>query len=52
MVTGRGLGAFGNVIHPYPTLAEGLKATAGAYTRTRLTPLAKRLFALWFRLTG
>jgi len=52
MVTGRGLGAFGNVIYPYPTLAEGLKATAGAYTRTRLTPLAKRLFALWFRLTG
>jgi pyruvate/2-oxoglutarate dehydrogenase complex dihydrolipoamide dehydrogenase (E3) component len=52
MVTGQGLGAFGNVIYPYPTLAEGLKATAGAYTRTRLTPLAKRLFALWFRLTG
>lgn len=52
MVTGQGLGAFGSVIYPYPTLAEGLKATAGAYTRTRLTPLAKRLFALWFRLTG
>jgi hypothetical protein len=52
MVTGQGLGAFGNVIYPYPTLAEGLKTTAGAYTRTRLTPLAKRLFALWFRLTG
>jgi pyruvate/2-oxoglutarate dehydrogenase complex dihydrolipoamide dehydrogenase (E3) component len=52
MVTGQGLGAFGNVIYPYPTLAEGLKATAGAYTRTRLTPLAKRLFALWFRVTG
>ena len=34
------------------TLAEGLKATAGAYTRTRLTPAAKRLFGLWFRLTG
>jgi pyruvate/2-oxoglutarate dehydrogenase complex dihydrolipoamide dehydrogenase (E3) component len=47
-----GLGAFGNVIYPYPTLAEGIRVTAGAYTRTRLTPLAKRLFGLWFRLTG
>ena len=52
MVDGVGLGAFANVIHPYPTQAEGLKATAGAYNRTRLTPLVKRLFALWFRLTG
>jgi len=52
IATGAGLGAFGNLIYPYPTLAEGLKATAGAYTRTRLTPLARRLFGLWFRLTG
>jgi pyruvate/2-oxoglutarate dehydrogenase complex dihydrolipoamide dehydrogenase (E3) component len=52
MVSGVGLGAFSNVIYPYPTLAEGLKATAGAYTRTRLTPTVKRLFGLWFRLTG
>jgi pyruvate/2-oxoglutarate dehydrogenase complex dihydrolipoamide dehydrogenase (E3) component len=51
IATGAGLGAFGNLIYPYPTLAEGLKATAGAYTRTRLTPLARRLFGLWFRLT-
>jgi pyruvate/2-oxoglutarate dehydrogenase complex dihydrolipoamide dehydrogenase (E3) component len=52
IATGAGLGAFGNLIYPYPTLAEGLKATAGAYTRTRLTPTAKRLFGLWFRLTS
>jgi len=50
--SGLGLGAFANLIYPYPTLAEGLKATAGAYTRTRLTPTVKRLFGLWFRLTG
>jgi pyruvate/2-oxoglutarate dehydrogenase complex dihydrolipoamide dehydrogenase (E3) component len=50
--SGLGLGAFANLIYPYPTLAEGLKATAGAYTRTRLTPMVKRLFGLWFRLTG
>jgi pyruvate/2-oxoglutarate dehydrogenase complex dihydrolipoamide dehydrogenase (E3) component len=49
---GLGLGAFANLIYPYPTLSEGLKATAGAYTRTRLTPTVKRLFGLWFRLTG
>jgi pyruvate/2-oxoglutarate dehydrogenase complex dihydrolipoamide dehydrogenase (E3) component len=47
-----GLGAFGNLIYPYPTLAEGLKATAGAYTRTRLTATVKRLFGLWFRWTA
>jgi hypothetical protein len=29
-----------------------IKASAGAYLRTRLTPFAKRLFNLWFRLTG
>ena len=52
ITTGAGLGAFGNLIYPYPTLAEGLKATAGAYTRTRLTPALKRLFGLWFRLTA
>jgi pyruvate/2-oxoglutarate dehydrogenase complex dihydrolipoamide dehydrogenase (E3) component len=52
MVAGIGLGTFANVIYPYPTLSEVLKATAGAYTRTRLTPTVKRLFALWFRLTG
>ena len=39
-----GLGAIGNVIHPYPTQAEGLKRAAGLYTRTRLTPGLKRWF--------
>jgi pyruvate/2-oxoglutarate dehydrogenase complex dihydrolipoamide dehydrogenase (E3) component len=52
MVAGVGLGRFASVIFPYPTLAEALKAAAGAYSRTRLTPAARRLFALWFRLTG
>ena len=37
-----GLGAFTRVIYPYPTQGEALKAVAGAYTRTRLTPFAKR----------
>jgi len=51
MVNGVGLGAFTNVIHPYPTQAEAIKAVAGLYTRTRLTPRVKRLFEGWLRLS-
>lgn len=51
MVNGVGLGAFTNVIHPYPTQAEAIKAVAGLYTRTRLTPRVKRLFESWLRLS-
>lgn len=51
MTQGVGLGAFTNVIHPYPTQAEAIKAVAGLYTRTRLTPRVKRLFEAWLRLT-
>ncbi len=39
-----GLGAFTDVIYPYPTQGEAIKASAGLYTRTRLTPLVKRVF--------
>jgi pyruvate/2-oxoglutarate dehydrogenase complex dihydrolipoamide dehydrogenase (E3) component len=51
MTNGVGLGAFTNVIHPYPTQAEAIKAAAGLYTRTRLTPGVKRLFEAWLRIT-
>jgi pyruvate/2-oxoglutarate dehydrogenase complex dihydrolipoamide dehydrogenase (E3) component len=51
MTNGVGLGAFTNVIHPYPTQAEAIKAVAGLYTRTRLTPRVKRLFEGWLRLS-
>ncbi len=51
MMNGVGLGAFANVIHPYPTQAEAIKAAAGLYTRTRLTPLVKRLFESWLRFS-
>jgi len=44
---GIGLGAFTNVIYPYPTQGEAIKRAAGAYTRTRLTPTVKRLFERW-----
>ncbi len=46
-----GLGAFTSVIRPYPTQAEAIKAAAGLYTRTRLTPGVKRLFGAWLRLS-
>jgi pyruvate/2-oxoglutarate dehydrogenase complex dihydrolipoamide dehydrogenase (E3) component len=44
---GIGLGAFTNVIYPYPTQGEAIKRVAGAYTRTRLTPTVKGLFERW-----
>jgi pyruvate/2-oxoglutarate dehydrogenase complex dihydrolipoamide dehydrogenase (E3) component len=47
---GIGLGKFTGVIYPYPTQGEALKAAAGAYTRTRLTPLAKRVLGAIVRL--
>ena len=45
-----GLGAFGNVIYPYPTQSEAIKRTAGLFTRTRLTPTVQRLFDLILKL--
>ncbi len=51
MVKGVGLGAFTDVIHPYPTQAEAIKAVAGLYTRTRLTPFVKRLFDRWMAIS-
>jgi pyruvate/2-oxoglutarate dehydrogenase complex dihydrolipoamide dehydrogenase (E3) component len=47
-----GLGAFTNVIMPYPVQSEAIKAAAGAYTRSRLTPgvaKALRAFMRWRR---
>lgn len=44
---GIGLGAFTDVIYPYPTQGEAIKRVAGAYTRTRLTPTIKGLFERW-----
>ena len=46
---GIGLGAFTNVIYPYPTQGEALKAVAGACTRRQLTPWVKSLFTTFLR---
>jgi pyruvate/2-oxoglutarate dehydrogenase complex dihydrolipoamide dehydrogenase (E3) component len=45
-----GLGKLLGVIHPYPTQAEGIKRVAGAYTRTRATPMVKRVLEGWMAL--
>ena len=50
MTSGLGLAAIGNVIHPYPTQAEGIKRAAGLYTRSRLTPGIARWFERYLRL--
>ncbi len=50
MTGGLGLGHFTNVVFPYPTQAEAIKAAAGLHTRKRLTPFVKRLFEAWLRL--
>ena len=42
-----GLSGIGNVIHPYPVQAEGIKRAAGLYTRGRLTPTLKKWFERW-----
>jgi len=47
---GIGLGAFSHVIMPYPTRSEVLKAAAGGYTRSRLTPTVARLLRLMIRV--
>jgi hypothetical protein len=47
MAGGLGLGALTGVIHPYPTQADVIAKVAGAYNRTRLTPLASRLSSAW-----
>lgn len=49
IANGLGLSKLSAVIHPYPTQAEGIKAAANAYMRTRLTPRAKAILAGWLR---
>ena len=43
MQAGIGLGTINNVIHPYPTVSEGIRRVGGAYVKTKLTPLNKIL---------
>lgn len=51
LTAGLGLGTLGKTIHPYPTQAEAIRKAGDQYYRTKLTPLAKWLFAKWFAWT-
>jgi len=44
-----GLSEVATAIHPYPTLIEAVRKTGDAYSKTRLTPFAKKLFAWLYR---
>jgi pyruvate/2-oxoglutarate dehydrogenase complex dihydrolipoamide dehydrogenase (E3) component len=52
MTNGLGLSAMGRTIHPYPTVAEAYRKAADLRRREKLTPLAKRVLGLWFRVFG
>ena len=45
-----GLGKLLDVIHPYPTQAQGIQRAAGAWVRTRLTPLASGALRRWMAI--
>lgn len=45
MSAGLGLSRVAAAIHPYPTFVEILRKTGDAYSKTRLTPRAKGIFA-------
>jgi pyruvate/2-oxoglutarate dehydrogenase complex dihydrolipoamide dehydrogenase (E3) component len=51
IAAGVGLGELAEVIHPYPTQAEVIRKIANQYNRTRLTPLAAKMFRRWFAWT-
>ncbi len=50
MANGLGLSAMGRTIHPYPTIAEAYRKAADRWRRTKLTPVARRILGLWFRV--
>ncbi len=52
MTNGLGLSAMGRTIHPYPTVAEAYRKAADQRRKEKLTPLAKRVLGLWFRVFG
>jgi pyruvate/2-oxoglutarate dehydrogenase complex dihydrolipoamide dehydrogenase (E3) component len=45
-----GLGRLYDVIHPYPTQAEAIKACAAAFNRARFTPASARFYRFLLRL--
>ena len=52
MTTKIGLNSLARTIHPYPTQGEVIKRLADQFSRRRLTPTVKWLFAKWFAWTS
>ena len=50
VTAGVGLGTIGKTIHPYPTQGEMTRKIADAWNRRKLTPFAKRIFAIFLRI--
>jgi len=50
MKNGIGLKSIAKVIHPYPTFSEIARRLADSQQKSRLTPLAKRIFAWLYRV--
>ncbi len=50
MTAGIGLGKIGAAIHPYPTQAEAIRKLGDQFSRTRLTPLSKKILNVLQRL--
>lgn len=47
MTNGLGLKKIAATLHPYPTLADGIRKLGDQYNRTRLTPFVKALLQKW-----
>lgn len=48
--TGTKVPELSDMIHPYPTLSEGIRRAADEYHRARLTDTARRVLDAWFAL--
>jgi pyruvate/2-oxoglutarate dehydrogenase complex dihydrolipoamide dehydrogenase (E3) component len=51
MREGAGLGDLAELVHPYPTLSEGIRRTANEYMRSRLTDRVRTWLDRWFAIS-
>ena len=50
MRQGTTIGELADLVHPYPTMSEGIRRAANEYSRSRLTPTVRSWLDRWFRL--
>ncbi len=50
MTAGLGLGRLGSTIHPYPTRSDVFARAATAWRKRKLTPTARKIFDIFFRV--